>query len=146
MVQIFHPSVPGLHDAIIEHCEATKAETFAFRNAPDDDANEEVTDAALDRQNTAFTALLAFDRAAIVADMQATGDLAYIRALALDQKRWLIMEAGYQDQHKHERCLLLDLILLDAEPFDSVPLLWHADGRPHDTRPSDDELQAGWDK
>lgn len=143
MTRIMHPTVPGLHEAIIEHCEATKAETLAFRTAPDD---EEVTGAALDRQNAAFAALLAFDKAAIVADMQETGDQAYLHALALDQKRWLIMEAGYQGQREQGRCLLLDLLLLGAEPFDSIPLLWHVDGEQRDTRPSDAELHAGWDK
>lgn len=140
----FHPTVPGLHEAIMELIDAVTAETHAFRTAPSDKAGQKITDAAVVRVMAAESALLSFDKAAIEADIDATGDMDYMRALALAKRRWLVMEGLYESAEDHADCLLLDLILGDSEPFNSVPLLWHISGKPRDERPTDAELQAGW--
>lgn len=143
----FHPTVPGLHEAIHELCAAITAETQAFRNTPDDDAGEIVANAAIDRVIQAYDVLLTFKRSDVERDMAANGGLALVHALALHQQRWLVMEGSYQKQKHQGECLLVDLILSGAEPlFLDVPLFWHVNGSPRDTRPSDAELQAGWDK
>ncbi|MET3925971.1 hypothetical protein [Devosia sp. 2618] len=146
MMTIFHPTVPGLHDAIMELVEAIRAETHAFRTTPDDEAGEAVTGAAVDRKLAAEQALLTYDKSAILADMDQTGDMALVHALALSRRHYLVMEAGYQSEGSSDECLLVDLLLHGAEPFDSVPLLWHISGKSRDERPSDAELQAGWNK
>lgn len=142
-----HPTVPGLHEAIHELCAAITAETMAFRNTPDDEASEHITNAAVDRVCSAHQALLAFARADIERDIEASGDMAIIHALALYQQRWLVMQGSYQDQKDVADCLLMDLLMGSAAPlFTDVPLLWHICGDTRDSRPSDEELQAGWEK
>jgi hypothetical protein len=67
----------------------------------------------------------------------------YLPALALIQRRWLVMDGRYTDSDGRGECLLVDAALSNHR-FDAVPLLWHIHGTEWPTRPSNVELQASW--
>lgn len=146
MTRTRHSTVPGLHGAIQEVIDAIAAETNAFRTAPPGDAGEAITDAAVVRKAEAVQALRRFDKAAILADISATGDLDILHALALDWRHTLVMNGAYMDEEMQTECLMVDIILHQAEPYASVPLLWFDRNGECDERPSDEVLQAEWGK
>jgi hypothetical protein len=132
-----------LPDLLID---AVAAETACYRatssagSSPDPaiwQEAEKLTDAALDKVN-------AIERALLKAPAAANGSDDFRLALALCHKRWLVMEGAYQDQSRRTECRLVDAILSGTR-LDAVPLLWHLSGDPRDRRPSDAELQAGWE-
>jgi hypothetical protein len=134
-----HPVKLGIEELIA----AITAETAAFRTAPKNDEGEAVTNAALDRVMAAKNRLLAVSKQDLT---KGDGALAteVALALALLQRRWLVMEGDYQNENQRDECLLVDL-LLQGTRFDDVPLLWHVDGKSRYSRPTDAELRVGWE-
>lgn len=120
---------------------AITAETAAYQI---DGLSDEDAEAATERVGLAERALLAVPAVDVEAQMLATGDMDFICALALIQRRWLVMEGLYRQQAHAAECRLVDTLLSFADPFGDVPMLWHLDGQKRTERPSDAEFQAGW--
>lgn len=134
-----------INDAAQRVLDAIRAETQVFRHFADDTdgAGDPACDAACGAVGDAVEALLAIPKADVFAHMAASGSMDYVMALALIQRRYLVMEAEYQNIETRPECLLVDL-LLEGTTAGNVPLLWHVSGDPRSSRPDDAELQAGW--
>ncbi len=65
----------------------------------------------------------------------------YLAALALSHRRWLVMEDSYASKHERDACRLVDAVLY-GHRFDDIPLLWHVNGEPRATRPTEAEFSA----
>lgn len=123
---------------------AIAEETAAYRSAPAVGPSNKDADRVTFRVAAAEKALLSVPADNVEAHMLATGDMDYIHALALLQRRWLVMGGGYQQQVHAAECRLVDTLLSLNDTFGDVPMLWHMDGEPRTDRPSDAELRAGW--
>ena len=128
-----YAEVERLASALVE---AIEDETHAFLASDGSDAAQVLTDAAVDRVNAVAQKLL--DLPAV-----ANGIPKYQMALALNHRRWLIMEGSYADFYDRAECRLVDAALAGCS-FDNVNMLWHIKGAFRPNRPSDAELQAGW--
>lgn len=106
-----------------------------------DGKDETATDAALDKVNAIHRALLAVPPETVIADQWISGSMDHVLALALYQRRWLVMEGSYADPEHAGECRMVDLLLAETA-FDAVPLLWHLNGETRAERPSAAEFEA----
>ena len=116
--------------------DAIEAETRAWRAHDGSAASHDFAEAALKRVTD-------IEKKLIAASPGATRVPKFQRALALLQRRWLVLEGSYSNYCHRAECRFVDAVLAGSS-FDNVSMLWRINGEYRDARPSDAELQAGW--